>query len=145
LRTAQKLSNFTMLAFGRVWIEGPGDLIDYLEMKFLQPCGRTVPFEVLKAVMLIEHLGRISPKVSENILVQGAVESWTSALSVGAAATKKAPDFPLAMVIALELLVLDEEELLFLRWFAGVKLVKLGAGLRWDDTVGIPSTTLQKL
>ena len=56
--------------------------------------------------------------------------------------TKKASPFPLMIALALEDLVMREQEASYARWYAWLKLLKLWAALRWDDVQGIPNYAL---
>ena len=101
LRTARRISQYMRLGQQESWVRSPEDFLDYVEMRVLEPCGRTVPFEILKALMLVEHLGHFTPRVSGDVLVRNSVESWSASLAVGAPEVRKAPDYCIVMLISL--------------------------------------------
>ena len=79
----------------------------------------------------------VEVRLSSDSLVASTADFLTVSLSKGAAPTKKASMVLLCMVMALELYVLDEARPLYCRGVAWLKLVKIWASLRFDDTLGI--------
>ncbi|CAE7528251.1 unnamed protein product, partial [Symbiodinium pilosum] len=92
----------------------PADLVDYLLVLRDEPCVRTVPDSLLKAVSWME-------KLAEFKLLRATGLAW--------AAKDK--------IVAIERVVLDDSEPTGLRVYAWAKLVKVWASLRWSDLQAI--------
>ena len=71
---------------------------------------------------MLEQLGRApdSTKISDDSLWKGQIKSWTAELSEESPPRKPAEMYNVAMVIALELLVVEETETIFSRAFFGL-------------------------
>lgn len=57
--------------------------------------------------------------------------------------SRKALLLPLAVVMAMEEMVISDDRLPFSRAYAWYRLVKIWAGLRFDDTKGIPNRSME--
>eukprot|EP00435_Cladocopium_sp_Y103_P069853 s777_g34.t1 len=103
-------------------------------------CGHTIP-EGLQASLLslIEQLGRVPEDawISEDSLWKGHVKSWTAELAEDAPPRKPAEMFTVAIVLALELTVVDETEMLFSRALAWIVLCMVWGAMRCDDVQAV--------
>ena len=115
------------------------DAIDYMQHRVDNGCGRTVPESLSITLGMLEQLGRVpdSAKISDDPLWKGHIKSWTAELSEEAPPRKPAEMFTVAMVIALELLVVEEDATVFSRALAWVILVMIWGAMRCDDVQAI--------
>ena len=124
---------------GYLFPQSVKDAIDYMQHRVDNGCGRTVPESLSITLGMLEQLGRVpdSAKISEDPLWKGHIKSWTAELSEEAPPRKPAEMFTVAMVIALELLVVEESEPVFTRALAWVLLVMIWGAMRCDDVQAI--------
>ena len=115
------------------------DPIDYVQHRINDGCGHTVPQSFSIALGMLEQLGKVpdSERYSEDPLWKSHIKSWTAELCEGAPARKPAEMFTVAMLIALELLVVEPAEPVFARALAWVVLVMVWGALRCDDVQAI--------
>lgn len=120
------------------------DIIDHMQRRVNEGCGKTIPLSFDIALQLFETVGRIpeDERLSRDPVWQGHVKSWTAELSEGSQPKQTAPMYTVAMIVSLELLVVDESEMLYKRAMAWVILVMVWGSLRCDDVQAIlPSRT----
>ena len=124
---------------GRKFPRNVRDVIDYVQFRVDEGCGRTVPESLHIALLLLEQLGRVpeDSRISSDPLSRGHVKAWTAELTSEAPPRKPAEMYTVAMLISLEILVCAEEARLFDRALAWVVLVMIWAALRCDDVQSI--------
>eukprot|EP00435_Cladocopium_sp_Y103_P019604 s2653_g4.t1 len=124
---------------GRVFPTSCKDIIDYMQFRVDDGCGKTVPESFSIALNMLETLGRVpeDQQLSRDPLWVGHVKSWTAEISAEAPPRRPAEMYTVAMLLALELTVDDETELIFTRALAWVVLVMVWAALRCDDVQSI--------
>ena len=130
---------------GYLFPRGVKDVIDYMQHRVDDGCGRTVPQALHTALALIESLGRVpeGSKISEDPLWLGHVKSWSAELSEDAPPRKPAEMYTTAMVLSLELTVVCETEPLFVRALSWVVLCMIWGAMRCDDVQAVlPSRTV---
>ena len=117
----------------------PIDLVDYLLTRRDEPCGRSVPEAIVKAVAWFEKVAefRNDTRAMESRIVWATKDKIVEALSEGAPLTQRAPRYPTWILVKIERLVLDDGEVAWLRIFAWAKLFKSWASLRWSDIQAI--------
>ena len=115
------------------------DIIDYMQFRVDEGCGKTVPESFSIALNLIEVLGRVPEdmQLSKDPLWLGHVKSWTAELSADSPPRRTAEMYTVAMIVSLELTVGNEDEPIFSRALAWVVLVMIWAALRCDDVQAI--------
>ena len=86
------------------------DLIDYLMARWEEPCGRTIPEVILKAVAWMERVAEFpnSSKTSTGRAVWAVKDRIVEALSIDAPVTKRAPRYPVFLLASIERYVMDE-------------------------------------
>ena len=111
------------------------DVIDYMQHRVDDGCGRTVPESFSITLAMLEQLGRVPDtlKISDDPLWRGHIKSWTAELCEESAPRKPAEMFTVAILIALELLVMDNTEPIFARALSWVLLVMVWGAMRCDD------------
>ena len=113
----------------------PSDLVDYLLARRDEPCGRSTPEAILKAIVWVEFEETL--RATHGRLAWAAEDKITEILSEGARLIKRAPRYPVLQLMLLEALVLDVGHAIGWRIWAWAKLVKVWASLRWSDLQAI--------
>ena len=122
-------------AKGRAWPAGAEDLVDYLHSRLDEPCGPSVPQTLLQAVAWVEKAAGFdtASRTSSRDEVLRAFASAASSLGMDAPPTRRAPRFPVFIIMAMEIYVVNEDNPDYLRGVAWLRLVKTWASLRYDD------------
>ena len=117
----------------------PSDLVDYLLARRDEPCGRSTPEAILKAIAWVERVAEFEEtlRATHGRLAWAAKDKITEILSEGARLIKRAPRYPVFMLMLLEALVFDVGHATGWRIWAWAKLVKIWASLRWSDLQAI--------
>ena len=115
------------------------DVIDYMQARVDDGCGKTVPSSFSIVLNMLEVLGRVpeDQQISRDPIWVGHVKSWTAELSADSPPRKPAEMYTVAMLLSLELHVENENEPVFSRALAWVVLVMVWASLRCDDVQAI--------
>ena len=117
----------------------PSDLVDYLLARRDEPCGRSIPELIMKAICWMEQVAEFPTELraTQGRLAWAIKDRIVESLLLGAPLTKRAPRFSVAMLARLEELVVDEMYSVGWRIWAWIKLVKVWASLRWSDVQAI--------
>ena len=117
----------------------PADLVDYLLARRDEPCGRSVPEAILKAISWMEKVAEYpeEQRATHGRLAWAAKDKITEILSEGARLIKRAPRYPVHLLAQLEELVLDPGHAIGWRIWAWAKLLKVWGSLRWSDLQAI--------
>ena len=117
----------------------PADLVDYLLSRRDEPCGRTVPEALLKAIAWVENVAEypLELRATHGRMAWAAKDRIVEELSEGAPLIKRAPRYPVYMLAQMEGLVVDDGQLVGLRVWAWGKLLKVWGTLRWADLQAI--------
>jgi hypothetical protein len=126
----------------RLWPSSAMNLQDYLQELADEPCARTVPAGIMKAVRFMELAGSVmqSEGYGDNQQLWGVVHDLEVQLAKkgGGRDRKQASMFLVSMVVSLELCVCTQREVPeYIIAFAWVKLLKIWGVLRYDDTLGL--------
>ena len=113
----------------------PADLVDYLLARRDEPCGRSVPEAILKAISWMEKVAEFpeEQRATHGRLAWAAKDKITEVLSEGARLIKRAPRYPVYLLARLEHLVMDPGQAIGWRVWAWAKLIKVWGSLRWSD------------
>ena len=124
---------------GYIYPSDVKDLIDYMQHRVDDGCGRTVPQALHAALVLIEQTGGVpeSARLSDDHLWKGHVKSWGAELAMDAPPRKPAEMYITAMLIALELCVVSETETFFDRALAWVVLCMIWGAMRCEDVQAV--------
>ena len=128
----------------RIWLRGakardppgsPADLADYLLARGDEPCGRTVPEAILKAVAWMEKVAEfpLEDRATFGRIATAIKDTVVERLSWKAPFTKRAPRYPAAILVRFERIVRNRVVPVGWRIWAWAKLVKTWASLRWSD------------
>ena len=124
---------------GYKYPKGVKDTIDYLQHRFDEGCGRTIPESFNAVLALLEQLGRVVDRnrIHDDALWKGHIKPWSAELSSEAPLKKPAEMFTVAMVVSLELVVAYETGVLFQRALAWIVLCMVWGAMRCDDVQAI--------
>ena len=111
------------------------DIVDYLQHRVDEGCGKSVPESFHISLSLLEHLGCIpeGERLSNEEIWRSHVKAWTAEVAADSPPTKPAEMYTVAMLISLELMVADDSQQLFSRALAWVVLVMIWGSMRCDD------------
>ena len=109
--------------------------MDYLLARRDEPCGRSVPEAILKAISWMEKVAEYpeEQRATHGRLAWAAKDKITEILSEGARLIKRAPRYPVHLLAQLEELVLDPGHAIGWRVWAWAKLLKVWGSPRWSD------------
>ena len=113
----------------------PADLADYLLARGDEPCGRTVPEAILKAVAWMEKVAEfpLEDRATFGRIATAIKDTVVERLSWKAPFTKRAPRYPAAILVRFERIVRNRVVPVGWRIWAWAKLVKTWASFRWSD------------
>eukprot|EP00435_Cladocopium_sp_Y103_P036288 s800_g9.t1 len=121
--------------FGRKFPVSLRDIIDYVQHRVNEGCGKSVPEGFHVSLCLLEQLGRVpeAERLSNEELWKSHVKAWTAELASKCPAVKPAEMYTVAILLALELIVVDDAVPVFARALAWVVLVMVWSSMRCDD------------
>ncbi len=113
----------------------PSIFCEYLFTRFDEPCGRTIPGLIVKAVYWFEKIAcfDVDNRVADNRMVGQIRDYIVERLSREGPPPRRAPRYPAILIEALEAAVLDDASVLGMRILAWAKLIKVWGSLRFDD------------
>ena len=137
-----KVRDWLMIEFHRPFPFDVTDMINYLNVRGLEPCGRSFPNQLSATLAFIEDCGRVDhqDKISGDRSWSNTVRYWEQKLiqdAEGGTSVHKAQIPTIAMVISMELFLANIRYPLHLRAMCWIKLLKLWMALRFYDTLGI--------
>ena len=143
-RTWVKVVEWLGLTFGEPWPSSASRIIDYLEERAQEGCGHTVPGSVLAALQLMESIGGVEKerRLGCSPMLNNVVRSLTRQLGTDAVPKRTAPMYTVAMVLAAEVLVVDEELGPVTRVLGFIFLLMIWAALRTDDVLWVDRSRL---
>ena len=124
---------------GYVFPRSVKDAVDYVQHRVDDGCGKTVPESFHIALTLLEQVGKVPEheRISMDELWKSHVKSWTAELCGEAPPRKSAEMYTVAMLLSLELLVMDVESSVFDRALAWVVLCMVWGAMRCDDVQAV--------
>ncbi|CAE8658280.1 unnamed protein product, partial [Polarella glacialis] len=137
VRTWLVIENWLKATFG---LERPtlaSQMVDYIEDRATEPCGRTAPATAIPALRYFEKVGEVECPMADSALLLSTVSRLEVQLATNSAPTKKAPLYFFSQLISLKLFVACVDFPLYYWAFAWYKLVKVWASLRSDDCMGL--------
>ena len=122
-------------ASNRTWPSGIKDFVNYIEEGIKCGCARTLPSELQAALVVLETAGRVaeSEQLSRDPTWMAHLQSWNAELDSQRSSRGPAKPYTVAIIIALELLVVDTEEQFYKRLVAWTMLIAVWACMRVDD------------
>ena len=146
VKTWQKVAQWLESTYGKPWPSNASEFAEYIEAIVQEPCARSAPEAAYKTLMFMEYAGEVEEAdfIHRSSGVRNALEEAQLRLaSVEMKPSRKALLLPLAVIIAMEEMVVDDDALPFSRAYAWFRLVKVWAGLRFDDTRGTPNRSME--
>jgi len=116
-------------------------MIEYMQARADEPCGLSVIEGVAAGFSFMESCcgfprgGRLVDNPLYDAFVKELIASYSAA---GAGPPKQAPRYPIAIVLALEREVMDQDAAVCYRCYAWWHLLAVWASLRFDDHRGLP-------
>jgi hypothetical protein len=135
----RRMADWMRSACGRPWPSSVVVLIDYLCDVVEGGAPPSMPERIAAMISFFEKAGAVlgPDRLSSHPLWLSAVRDTAARLAVDAPAPKKAAMFPAIFIVAMEAAVHDAHYPLFKRFIAWVRLLKIWAALRSDDTEGM--------
>ena len=145
LRTWGRYIRWLRLTRQRAFPQDIADLTEYVTDLVAGGCGRSIPGEFAAALSFIEKSGSVQPEncLSTRPLWLGALRQLQVECDSRSQPVKKARMPSTAMMLALELLVVNPERPLYMRAYAWVRLIKCWCTLRWDDVQHICPSSMR--
>ncbi|CAE8621173.1 unnamed protein product, partial [Polarella glacialis] len=145
VKTAEKLVDFCLRTFGDFWPRRVDQLLAYLEQRLAEPYAKSVPLSVLKTVMFFESAGEVQKdhQLAQSAAVKNFMEEVALVFRSQIAFKRKANQLLAKVVVAMEMVVLDSSETLYVRGFSWFKLLKLWTAMRWSDTTGLSPASIK--
>ena len=146
VKTWMKASRWLDATFGMQWPGSPECFAEFLEAMVEEPCARSFPESVYKALMFLEYAGEVpeADQLCRAPAIKNALEEANLRLqSVELKPSRKALVIPVSIVISWEYHVCNESRPNYHRVYAWFRLIKLWSGLRFDDARGVPNRTLE--
>ena len=147
VKTWMKAARWMDAAFNCKWPASPEQFAEFLEAMVEEPCARSFPESIYKTLMFLEHAGEVpeQDQICRSAAVKNALEEASHRLQAieQKTAKRQAALLPVAVIVAWEDHALDESASNYSRIYAWFRLVKLWTGMRFDDTKGAPSGTLE--
>ena len=130
-----RFRSWLVSAANRTWPRGIQDLVNYVEEGMSFGCARTMPGELQAALVVLETAGRIAEpdQLSRDPTWLAHLQSWKSDLDGQKVSRGSAKPYSVAILIALELLVVDTDEQFYKRLIAWTMLMSVWACMRVDD------------
>ena len=146
VRLGRKLVNYVKHSYGTSWFKEASEVMEYVAQRLEEPCGKSVPNSIWSTLRFLEESAEVPE--GERISRDGALKNFFAEVSRHPSWAESNPRSSakvlcLSAVLAWEKVVAAESEKEYIRVFAWFKLVKLWAALRWDDTMGIPPSSIE--
>ena len=125
---------------------GARNIVEYMGDLATGDCARSVPRTICSALLFFEVCGgvRKEERVAHHPLVQSAVKDLERELALGnARPKKKAPHYPLSIIVALEVSVVDVGLPVYKRVFCWWKLARVWGGMRFDDILHVKPSDVE--
>ena len=145
VRLARKISYYMKGAYLQPWFRSSQDVMEYVSLRLEEPCGKSVPSSIWATLKFVETSAEVpeSQKISSDLSLKNFFEEVARHPSWAIPKTRcSAQRIPLSIALAWEMVLMNDAEKNYVRIYAWFKLLKLWAALRWDDTMGIPPSSI---
>jgi len=139
VRAWHRFRDWLVATHNRVWPDSAIDLINYVEEARLETPAKSLPGELQASLVVLETCGRVNEgdHLSRDQLWLQHLASWRVEAETGMRPPKSAQPYTVAMIISLELSVLDVEISFYQRLISWVILLSSWASMRLDDVQSI--------
>ena len=120
---------------GRVWPSSLADLVNYVEECISSGCSISLHDELQASLVLLERTGRVpeGSQLSLDSTWKAHLQSWSQELKSNGRPRGSAPPYSVAILISLELTVMDVEKSYYTRVIAWTMLMATWCCMRVDD------------
>lgn len=145
LRRWEAFRSWLLSTKSLAWPGEVGHIIDYMYMLEGKPCKPSVPQALMQAIHWMYGCAGFKGEhdLSNNMFLRRTVDRLTVSLAGGGIEKWQAPRFPVLILAALEIYVLNEKVPPFKRIHGGSMLFRSWATLRFDDIQRIHRKRLQ--
>ena len=125
LRAWQKFRSWFIAFSGEVWLKTIAPLVAYVEERIDEGCSFSRPSELHAALTILEQIGRVAEdkRCSNDATWLAHMSSWKLELEASARAPRPAKPYTVAVLVSLEVFVMDVEQDLYVRFVAWTMLV----------------------
>ena len=146
IRTYEKRKRWLDSVYGTFFVDSPVQAMDYLTDRADEPCGCSIPGDVVGMINFFENLG--NRPTSERVASSGLLRNLVSELQVALAVDKprvkkKAVPFLAIFLASWETTVMDKAQPCYVRMLAWVKCLQTWAALRTSDMANISPQNLE--
>ena len=146
IRTYEKMKRWLDSVYGTFFVVSPVQAMDYLTDRADEPCGSSIPGDVVAIISFFENLG--NRPTSERVANSGRLRNLVSELQVALAVDKprvkrKAVPYLAIFLASWETTVMDLAQPCYVRTLAWVKCLQVWAALRTSDMANISPQSLE--
>ena len=137
-------SRWLETTYGKTWPTKLAHILDYAAERYNEGCGKTVLDSFQASLSVLEQAGRVpeAQMFSRDPTWLAQLASMTADLTSQQPPVKQAPMLTVAIILSLELYVLDKESPPYFRGLAWAVLVMVFCCLRVDDLQGVLPATM---
>ena len=130
---------------GAVWPRSLADLVNYVEECIQVGCALSIHTELQASLVLLERSGRVLEcnQLSMDPTWKAHLQSWSQELSSNSRPKGSAPPYTVSILLALELLVMDDQRDYYARVIAWTMLVATWGCMRVDDIQCVMPETMR--
>ena len=145
LRAWQKFRNWYVAFAGLVWPKSIAPLVAFVEERIDEGCSYSCPGELQAALTVLEQVGRVpeDKRCSNDATWLAHLSSWKLELESKSRVPKPAKPYTVAILVSLEVFVLDEEQDVYFRFIAWTMLLACWTSMRVDDIQNVLPETLK--
>eukprot|EP00435_Cladocopium_sp_Y103_P067033 s408_g29.t1 len=135
LRAWQKFRSWFIALSGEVWPKSLAPLVAYVEEQIDDGCTYSCPSELHASLTILEQIGRVpdEKKISNDTMWMSHLASWKLELETNSRPPRAAKPYAVAILVSLEIFILDFEQDVYCRFVAWVMLIACWASMRVDD------------
>eukprot|EP00435_Cladocopium_sp_Y103_P004927 s3220_g1.t1 len=142
LRAWQKFRSWLVAFSGEVWPKPITPLVAFVEERIDEGCAYTCPGELHASLSILEQVGRVPRRISNDSTWLAHLSSWKLELETNARVPRPAKPYTVATLASLEVFLIDVAQDSYFRFIAWVMLVASWCSFR---DVGKPSVLLTAL
>ena len=145
LRAWQKFRNWYLAFSGEVWPKSISPLVAFVEERIDEGCSYSCPGELQAALTVLEQVGRVpeDKRCSNDATWLAHLSSWKLELESKSRVPKPAKPDTVAILVSLEIFVMDEEQEIYFRFIAWTILLACWTSMRVDDIQNVLPETLK--
>ena len=145
VKTWTKVRDWMKVTFGNAWPSSADEFALYLKSRASEPCGKSVPGSIYKTMLSMENAGEFpaEEQLGKTAAVKNVLEEITMQLAEAAPRfAKRAWHLPV-MRLKPSTRGICARLQSYPRVYAWFRLIKLWAGMRFSDTLGMDHKTLK--